>query len=321
MSPENVRLTLLANGYCPLPINGKRPMIGGWQKLTDATADQIRLWATTRSAETNTGILTARTPALDLDIRDPDAADAAERLVKEFFEEKGHVPVRFGNRPKRALFFRTDAPFAKITVNFDVAEGAPNERIEFLCDGQQIVVHGVHPETRVAYSWSGGSPSNVKREELPYIHAEEAQELVGNVVKLLTEQYGYRLQQPKAKKAANGADSPDIDGCDWRLTPNVLMDHDEITARAMRFVKSGMNPGAVKNLLRDNVAALEGVDEGRRQRRLDEIRDMIDSAVRKIKAKRQPEPEPEKAPGLAVWDAGDVVSPFEPREWLLGVAF
>ena len=152
--------------------------------------------------------------------------------------------------------------------------------IEFLCDGQQCVVHGVHPDTRVAYSWHGGSLDEIKREELPYIHAEEAQELVNASVALLTEEFGYRVRAPTNKKA-NDADD-DAGPANWSAGPDDLMDHDRLAALAMRFARSGMAAGAVFNFLRTALSNLPGIDEERRQRRLRELRGIVDSAVGKI---------------------------------------
>jgi hypothetical protein len=105
---EAFRLQLRASGFSPLPLNGKRALMEGWARLGDATDHEIRRWTRTRSAETNTGILTRTSPAFDIDILDPEAAEAVERLARERFEENGVFPVRFGKLPKRAILFRCD---------------------------------------------------------------------------------------------------------------------------------------------------------------------------------------------------------------------
>lgn len=72
------------------------------------------------------------------------AAEAIEELVRERFEEHGHLMVRIGRPPKRAFLFRTETPFAKITINFVGTE----EKLELLCDGQQVVSSLVPIPTR-----------------------------------------------------------------------------------------------------------------------------------------------------------------------------
>src|SRR6516162_3347347 len=82
------RLRLRAGGYCPIPVQGKIPASSAWQKKNDANSDEIELWALTYPYASNTGILTALTPCIDIDILDPDAAEAVELKVREYFEER-----------------------------------------------------------------------------------------------------------------------------------------------------------------------------------------------------------------------------------------
>ena len=287
--PEAARLKLLSTGYCPLPLIGKEPVHKEWQKRHGPTRAEIARWSRTAPAALNTGILTRLTPALDVDILDPDAAEAVERLARERFEELGFFLVRFGRWPKRALLFRTDAPFPKITVSF-----ANGERLEFMCDGQQIVAFGDHPETQRPYTWHGGEPGEIKREDLPYIHEHEARELVEAAVRLLVGQFGYHVTSASKPRPNGGDDGPHQ--ADWGFTPDDLIDHDRLAALAMRLVKSGMDPGAVVNFLRAQVEALTEVDEERRKRRLKEIPAMVDSAEAKLEAERNPQPEVEPTP-------------------------
>lgn len=289
MSPGEVRRRLRAAGFAPIPVNGKKPRLNDWQKLTDATAHDIDQWDRTRPVETNTGVLNARNPFIDLDVLNPDAASAAEQLVRARYAERGVILVRFGKRPKRAIPFRTDEPFAKIAVTFVTEPGAPGEKVEMLGDGQQCVVHGVHPDTGRPYEWFGGSLDETKRDTLPHIDAEEARELVNAVVALLTGRFGYRVVEPKSKPKKNGVE--DSSGpADWAFTNDDLIDHDRLAVLAFRFARSGMAAGALVNFLRAQVAALTDVDPDRRQRRLNEIPGMVDSAFEKIEAESRPPP-------------------------------
>jgi Bifunctional DNA primase/polymerase, N-terminal len=144
----DIRLRLRSAGFAPLPLAGKIPMPKGWSKLTDASEKEIESWAGIYPGAENTGILTKFTPALDIDIIDPDAAKAIEDLARERFEEKGPVLVRFGRPPKRAILFRTDAPFAKIRRLFGEPDTPERdcEKLELMCDGQQLAAR--HPPAR-----------------------------------------------------------------------------------------------------------------------------------------------------------------------------
>ena len=121
MTPFEFRLQALKNGYAPLALSGKRPVFDNWPTRTNTNPDEIRLWVTMWPGATNTDILTRLTPALDIDILDPDAAEAIEQLVRDRFGEHGHVLTRIGKPPKRAILFRTDTSFGKITASFGLA--------------------------------------------------------------------------------------------------------------------------------------------------------------------------------------------------------
>src|SRR5262245_33394151 len=169
-TPTEIRLALLRRGYCPLPLIGKAPTAKGWQEKLNTGTDDIHAWATTWPSATNTGVLCRHTPFLDVDLLDPDAAQAVEDLVRDRFEDDtADVVVRIGKPPKRALPFRTDTPFDKLAISLIAANGDRSQKLEFLCDGQQCVVHGVHPDTAKPYVWFGKSLADIPRDELPYI--------------------------------------------------------------------------------------------------------------------------------------------------------
>ena len=122
----------------------------------------------------------------------------AEALARDRYEEHGVFPVRIGNAPKRAIPFKTDVPFPKINAIL-IAPNGSEQKIEFLCDGQQAVVHGIHPDTHAPYRWGGGELSDVKRDDLPAIDAAAAQELVNDIIELLVVEHGYRRKEEKHK--------------------------------------------------------------------------------------------------------------------------
>lgn len=74
-------------------------------------------------------------PTFDIDVLNPEASEAVEVLVRERFEERGHILVRIGLAPKRAIPFRTDKPFDKIEVNFIAPDGSAGQKFELLSDG------------------------------------------------------------------------------------------------------------------------------------------------------------------------------------------
>src|SRR5262249_47460667 len=89
-----LRLKLLENNYALIPVEGKRPPLKDWQKKTTTNAAEIELWEKLFPHATNTGILTQLTPTIDIDITNPEAAEAVETLARERFEELGYVLTR-----------------------------------------------------------------------------------------------------------------------------------------------------------------------------------------------------------------------------------
>jgi hypothetical protein len=104
--------------------------------------------------------------------------------------DRGIILTRTGRYPKRAIPFRTDEPFKKITVTL-IAPDGNEEKIEFPGDGQYLACFGIHPDTGQPYTWRGGAPGEIARDALPYISGEEAQQLVDDIIEMLVHCFGY----------------------------------------------------------------------------------------------------------------------------------
>jgi hypothetical protein len=169
------RRRLLAAGYSPLPVNGKAPPVPGWQDIV-ATNDIISAWEDKYPDATNTGILTGNTPAIDIDVLDSDVADEVQQIAERLI---GTNAVRTGQAPKRAMLFRTDEPFDKVSTPVFISPDGRTHKVEILGRGQQIVVDGIHPDTHSPYTWQGGEPgSELNRDVLPQLNAEQAKEFI-----------------------------------------------------------------------------------------------------------------------------------------------
>ena len=159
LSPYEVRINSIDNGYHVTPTDGKRAYLPRWQD-TFATKEMVGGWN-----GGNTGILTKFVPAIDIDILDPTAAETVEDVARSCL--RGQILVRMGQGSKRAILMRTDTPFSKFVRKLVAPDGS-RHKIEILGDGQQIVIHGDHPDTRLPYAWQDGmSPANTPRSELP----------------------------------------------------------------------------------------------------------------------------------------------------------
>jgi len=169
------RRRLLAAGYSPLPVNGKAPPAPAWQDIV-ATNDIISAWEDKYPDATNTGILTGNTPAIDIDVLNSDVADEVQQIAERLI---GTSAVRTGQAPKRAMLFRTDEPFDKVSTPIFISPDGRTHKVEILGRGQQIVVDGIHPDTHSPYTWQGGEPgSELNRDALPQLNAEQAKEFI-----------------------------------------------------------------------------------------------------------------------------------------------
>ena len=288
LTPTALRLKLLTNGYAPLPIEGKRPPLKDWQKKTSTNAAEIALWDKLYPQATNTGILTQLTPTLDIDITNPEAAEAVEAFARERFEERGFVLIRTGLAPKRAILLRTDTPFKKITGTVVAPKGDTDQKIELLANGQQVVVFGTHPKTGKPYSWFGGEPTSIRHDELPYVSEDEAKQFVAEAIALLVRDFGYRLPtaHPIETGKANGHDPANWGG----LVDNIVHGrdlHDSLRDLAGKLIASGMGDGAAVNFLRALMDSSDALRDDRWQARYDDIPRAVSTASDKIGERAQ----------------------------------
>jgi AAA domain/Bifunctional DNA primase/polymerase, N-terminal len=310
-----LRNSLRVNGYSPIPANGKRPVVPAWQNKTETNHDEIALWDKVFPEARNTSILTKRVPTFDIDIFNPEAAEAVEELARERFEERGYFLTRIGKAPKRAILLRTDAPFAKISRSLIGPDGS-SQKLEVLADGQQVVLFGTHPDTGKPYYWHGGEPGEIKREDLPYITAAEAQTLVEDAERLLIDKFGYKPVALRENDESNGETS----GRDWEWLASAIMEgrelHDSICAVAAKLVASGMHDGAAVNLIRGWLASSSAPRDGRWRERFNEVPRAVASAREKFGGK-QADPPQDVPPKKLFMSSGDFVKGYVAPEYIV----
>src|SRR5262249_227719 len=140
------------------------------------------IWARDYRHARNTGILTRTTPAVDIDVLDVGVANELQALLLSMTGDNGRLMVRFGQEPKRVILFQTDQPFTKLSTPIFLSPDQRKHKVEILCDGQQVVTHGLHPDTGRPYTWLYGEPGNVMRDDLPRMSAALASEYIRNAV-------------------------------------------------------------------------------------------------------------------------------------------
>jgi AAA domain/Bifunctional DNA primase/polymerase, N-terminal len=212
MVPFEVRCLLRQQGYSPLPAaRNKAVYLDGWQTLKKTTPEDFKRWEREHPEWDNSSILTFNTPTFDNDIYDPEAAEAVSEKVLAWIDEHNGVPrIRIGRAPKRAFFFRTDVPFNKIEQYFVDPAGRRHD-LEFLCDGQQVVVAGIHPDTKKPYGSHGPSLHATPWSDLTPITKREAAELFGACCDLLVKQFGFTKTDKLGNPQPNGQASAKID--------------------------------------------------------------------------------------------------------------
>jgi len=168
---------LIDNGYnfIPIPPKQKGPVTDDWEK-TQVSKKLLKTWQDEGKGAHGIGILTKKTPAVDIDV--PDEEFALELQAKAF-ELWGEAPVRVGNAPKRLLLYRCNESFRKITSKTFVNDWDERCRIEILADGQQFVAFAIHKDTGRPYKWvTESTPLNTPLHDLPLFDETKAQELV-----------------------------------------------------------------------------------------------------------------------------------------------
>jgi hypothetical protein len=201
---SSIRLAMWRNGYSPLPLNGKNPDVNGkgWQEKRQRTNEQeILLWDRLYPYAGNTGCLTRKTPTLDVDITDRAACRAVYARLVERFEDAGVLLCRVGRAPKFAVPFRTSKPFGKFATKLIPPGGNPAQ-FEFLCNGQQFVADGIHPDTRQPYRWwpKELDLTSVPRDALPPIEEAGARALVEDLVALLSCELGFTRPEERQER-------------------------------------------------------------------------------------------------------------------------
>ena len=236
------------NGFRLCQCDGKIAKGLGWQR-TDADPAMMATWHAP-----NTGALAARTPGADIDIMSPEAAEACEEVIRALFDDRGTILVRTGLAPKRLIPFRASAPFSKITILLkapNAKEGDEPDKLEFLGEGQQYVIDGIHPDTGRPYAWHGDrSPLNTPREDLPEIDEKEARALWDYLADdVLCQRFGYERTTRSKKKT----DAPvDVDKGFATMAPGSINDT-AYKSNSAALLQRGEHPDDVVRRLVDEV--------------------------------------------------------------------
>jgi AAA domain/Bifunctional DNA primase/polymerase, N-terminal len=184
MHQRQIRLALLRNGHLPIPVQGKRPLLQNWQNL-EPDEEMIARWG---DQGDNTGVLCKRTAALDVDFDDTAAVQIVLGVVRDRIH--GLILERTGRAPKCAIPMYVPEPFKKVIRKFTAPDGRVH-KIEFLCDGQQFVVAGTHPDTGSLYTWRDRDLMGTSLMELPVVRENDIEGLLQHCAEELNVKLGW----------------------------------------------------------------------------------------------------------------------------------
>lgn len=221
---------LVLLGYTPIPIRPgeKRPVPHHWQDAY-LHPEQMLDYRDTMPAA-SVGILTRGLCVVDIDVYDREIVRAVLAWIRENIDP--NPILRVGRSPKVAIFFRApegETPPKRTSAAWRSPDGRVH-RIEILGAGQQIVVHGTHPDTGQPYLWPNGDlcAREVAIEELPVLHDQQAHDLLG-VLDTLGAERGYQV--------VSDARTGEVDEVDPRdPVPGVTLDHARDALRYYRNI-------------------------------------------------------------------------------------
>ena len=163
-------------GYEPIPCRGKIPVSKSWQNIR-IDFDTTAFWSDEYPDALNTGIRTRYTPAIDIDVYD---GEMVEKIRQELLNliPSGSILERIGQPPKVLIPFQGAVPFNKIAIAFKSLDNRIH-RVEVLCDGQQFIADGTHPDTGKPYQWKNNADlSSVARKQLPIMDEALAHQII-----------------------------------------------------------------------------------------------------------------------------------------------
>jgi hypothetical protein len=170
MNKTNLRLSLLKNGFFPIPIldGTKRPALKDWNKIKNHPGEiEIRQWEMNYPNASGTGILCGEVVAIDIDVFDENLVKRIKSLISKLIGKD--APERQGKKPKTCLMFQSKTPIKKRSTNRYGTVFSQNHQVEVLGIGQQIIVDHIHPDTNQSYIWLNHCLENLKYDELPEI--------------------------------------------------------------------------------------------------------------------------------------------------------
>lgn len=210
-APKSYSYALLAeplrrNGYRPVPISvgTKRPSVPGWTNI-NFSSESVVSRHIAQFPDHQIGVTLGELLAIDIDCLDKAIADRVQQLC---FDKLGASPVRIGHAPKRMLFYKAETCDLRKQATPVFQKNGLKQQVEFLANGAQCVVFGIHPHTQQAYLWERASLLDTPIDALNIVKEDQLLELISDVTSLLEKKCD-QTRTPKAALPSRGAKRSD----------------------------------------------------------------------------------------------------------------
>jgi len=228
---------LFGNGFTPLPADGKAVKLKGWREFQLPSDEAKRTNFIDKNKYKNIGIRTGEVLAIDNDSDDPTEARRIRQIV---FDICGPTPfIRQGRYPREVYLYSMATPVPKIEVG----------DVEILGDGQQVIIHGVHPLTQKPYVWHHASLLDATLEDLPQLELEALYDFVEAIGGQIRTALSPKLssQQDSAPVAFQGARNNTL----FKFLVGIALDtasHEDLLSRGIAFNNKCEPPDEIRKV-------------------------------------------------------------------------
>ena len=228
---------LFGNGFTPLPADGKAVKLKGWREFQLPSDEAKRTNFIDKNKYKNIGIRTGEVLAIDNDSDDPTEARRIRQIV---FDICGPTPfIRQGRYPREVYLYSMATPVPKIEVG----------DVEILGDGQQVIIHGVHPLTQKPYVWHHASLLDATLEDLPQLEMEALYDFVEALGGQIRTALSPKLssQQDSAPVAFQGARNNTL----FKFLVGIALDtasHEDLLSRGIAFNNKCEPPDEIRKV-------------------------------------------------------------------------
>lgn len=165
-----------------------------------------------KASGSSVGLLTSHYPAIDVDILNERISDEVVQAVEAI---TGPCMIRTGRAPKRMLIFHCAAPLRSFDIAYykwNALLGAEEKHlVQFLAQGRQFVIDGIHPTTGRGYTIEDKPKAGVLGPDaLPELTVDTVVQCF-KAIQAVLERYGFASNgDPEARALAQDVDQDDL---------------------------------------------------------------------------------------------------------------